>query len=189
MGRQASSAVIIFVGYLAFAGMAGGVSQIVRGTRRDSLLSWWPWMGRRFERPISTPTASPQHAVRPTLRMPRCCFSLSVAALTTLQGRDAAATCRGSVDANGRRRNALQSLSSCSGGDVDQSETPLIDALEAAAGAVRAPFFFPGHRMGSGAGAVMTGRVMPRSTLALDLPEDVEGIDCLISSSSDGPIR
>ena len=34
---------------------------------------------------------------------------------------------------------------------AEQDETPLIDALVKASGSVRAPFFFPGHKMGSGA--------------------------------------
>ena len=69
---------------------------------------------------------------------------------------------------------------------VDQSKTPLIDALEEASASVQSPFFFPGHRMGTGAGAALRDRIMPIKTLALDLPEDVEGLDCL--SSADGPI-
>lgn len=72
------------------------------------------------------------------------------------------------------------------GEKIDQCQTPLIDALERASSTVRVPFFFPGHRMGTGAGSEMLRRVLPRNALALDLPEDIGGLDCL--SDPCGPI-
>ena len=66
----------------------------------------------------------------------------------------------------------------------DQSETPLIDALEAAADAVRAPFFFPGHKMGAGA-PLRLRRLLRGGGLRYDLPELPE-LDNLFAA--EGPI-
>ena len=67
---------------------------------------------------------------------------------------------------------------------LDQSETPLIDALEAAADAVRAPFFFPGHKMGAGAPRRLR-RLLRGGGLRYDLPELPE-LDNLFAA--EGPI-
>ena len=54
-----------------------------------------------------------------------------------------------------------------------QASTPLIDALVGAAGSVRAPFFFPGHKMGVGAPRRLRRRLLHGDSRALryDLPE------------------
>ena len=67
---------------------------------------------------------------------------------------------------------------------LDQAETPLIDALEAAADAVRAPFFFPGHKMGAGAPQRLR-RLLRGGGLRYDLPELPE-LDNLFAA--EGPI-
>ena len=54
---------------------------------------------------------------------------------------------------------------------LDQDETPLLDALTTAASAVRAPFFFPGHKMGHGAPLRLRRRFAMRQVLRHDLPE------------------
>ena len=63
-----------------------------------------------------------------------------------------------------------------------QDCTPLLSALVDTADKVRVPFFFPGHQMGRGSPLAFM-----KEALLLDLPEDVEDIDCL--SYADGPIR
>jgi hypothetical protein len=68
------------------------------------------------------------------------------------------------------------------GGLPGQDSTPLLSALADAASKVRVPFFFPGHQMGRGSPLAFMDEA-----LSLDLPEDVEGLDCL--SYADGPIR
>ena len=67
-----------------------------------------------------------------------------------------------------------------------QHELPLIDALTTAAGAVRAPFFFPGHKMGRAAPLPLQRRLHlgPR-ILRHDLPELPE-LDNLFAP--EGPI-
>jgi hypothetical protein len=68
---------------------------------------------------------------------------------------------------------------------IDQNKAPVVDTLEKAASLVRSPFFFPGHRMGKGASEKML-KLMPEHTFRMDIPEDVEGLDCLCTA--DGPI-
>ena len=68
------------------------------------------------------------------------------------------------------------------GGLSGQDCTPLLSALVDTADKVRVPFFFPGHQMGRGSPLEFM-----KEALLLDLPEDVEDIDCL--SYADGPIR
>jgi len=141
------------------------------------------------ERVLARGATPPSGSRRFSLQAPHACFSIPARAFSG----EARAVCHPRNGEKGRRDSGLWRCSSDdrrNGREIDQGETPLIDALEAASSAVKAPFFFPGHRMGTGMGFAMRERIMPRSTLALDLPEDVEGIDCLISSSSqDGPIR
>jgi len=67
------------------------------------------------------------------------------------------------------------------GGSDGQERMPFVAALTDAADKVRVPFFFPGHQMGRSAPLAWI-----RDALPLDLPEDVEEIDCL--SYADGPI-
>ena len=70
--------------------------------------------------------------------------------------------------------------------DLEQDETPLIDALIDAANAVRAPFFFPGHKMGAGAPKRLRMRRFGLgSALRHDLPELPE-LDNLFAP--EGPI-
>ena len=55
-----------------------------------------------------------------------------------------------------------------------QHEAPLVEALVDAARSVRAPFFFPGHKMGVGAPAALTDRLLGGKCgpmLRHDLPE------------------
>ena len=52
-----------------------------------------------------------------------------------------------------------------------QHATPLIDALIDASKSVRAPFFFPGHKMGRGAPARLFDLGLSRQALRHDLPE------------------
>ena len=54
--------------------------------------------------------------------------------------------------------------------DAAQAELPLVEALEGAAHAVRAPFFFPGHKMGQAAPAPLR-RMLGMNALRHDLPE------------------
>ncbi|CAM9656825.1 unnamed protein product, partial [Choristocarpus tenellus] len=72
--------------------------------------------------------------------------------------------------------------------ELDQDSTPLVDAMEEASSRVRAPFFFPGHKMGSGApnrfvDVILGGRAY---TMRYDLPELPE-LDNLFAP--EGPIR
>jgi arginine decarboxylase len=53
----------------------------------------------------------------------------------------------------------------------EQDETPLIDALVATAGTIKAPFFFPGHKMGAGAPRRLRRRLALQRALRYDLPE------------------
>ena len=55
--------------------------------------------------------------------------------------------------------------------DLEQDETPLLDALVAASSDVRAPFFFPGHKMGRGAPRRLLRALGLRRSLRHDLPE------------------
>ena len=55
--------------------------------------------------------------------------------------------------------------------DDSQDEMPLVDALIGAASSVRAPFFFPGHKMGRGAAASLKERLGLSTALRHDLPE------------------
>ena len=66
-----------------------------------------------------------------------------------------------------------------------QDETPLVDALVDAARSVRAPFFFPGHKMGMGAPARLRRRLLGAKALRHDLPELPE-LDNLFAP--EGPI-
>ena len=68
---------------------------------------------------------------------------------------------------------------------AEQDETPLIDALVKASGSVRAPFFFPGHKMGSGAPRRLLRSLGLRRALRHDLPELPE-LDNLFAP--EGPI-
>ena len=92
-----------------------------------------------------------------------------VASSTTLEGHATGWRC-------GAIRSSLEPL--------DQSETPLIDALEAASDSVRAPFFFPGHKMGAGAPRRLR-RLLRGGGLRYDLPELPE-LDNLFAA--EGPI-
>ncbi|CAM9903399.1 unnamed protein product, partial [Discosporangium mesarthrocarpum] len=72
--------------------------------------------------------------------------------------------------------------------EPDQDSTPLVDAMEEAASRIRAPFFFPGHKMGRGApqrflDVILGGQV---EALRHDLPELPE-LDNLFAP--EGPIR
>ena len=67
-----------------------------------------------------------------------------------------------------------------------QEEAPLIDALVEASNSVRAPFFFPGHKMGADTPRVLRKRLLHGTRpLQYDLPELPE-IDGLFAA--DGPI-
>ena len=67
-----------------------------------------------------------------------------------------------------------------------QEEAPLIDALVEASNSVRAPFFFPGHKMGADTPRVLRNRLLHGTRpLQYDLPELPE-IDGLFAA--DGPI-
>ncbi|KAG5186001.1 decarboxylase [Tribonema minus] len=70
----------------------------------------------------------------------------------------------------------------------DQNSTPIVDALAEAAAKIRAPLFFPGHKMGRGAPAPLVDKLLGGSIAALrhDLPELPE-LDNLFCPS--GPIR
>ena len=53
-----------------------------------------------------------------------------------------------------------------------QEEAPLIDALVEASNSVRAPFFFPGHKMGADTPRVLRKRLLHGTRpLQYDLPE------------------
>ena len=54
---------------------------------------------------------------------------------------------------------------------LQQDEMPLVDALVAASKSVRAPFFFPGHKMGGGAPSALRRLGLSRRVLRHDLPE------------------
>jgi len=71
--------------------------------------------------------------------------------------------------------------------DVAQAATPLLDALVTAAGSVRAPFFFPGHKMGGGAPRRLRQKLLHGDgrMLRYDLPELPE-LDNLFAA--EGPI-
>lgn len=61
-----------------------------------------------------------------------------------------------------------------------QDETPLVDALRDASRGVRAPFFFPGHKLGSGAPGRLR-QLLGRRFLAHDLPEEIGRLDSLFA--------
>lgn len=56
-------------------------------------------------------------------------------------------------------------------GPSPQSRAPLVEALLATPRLVRAPFFFPGHKMGSVAPALLRRRLLGPSAFRYDLPE------------------
>ena len=68
---------------------------------------------------------------------------------------------------------------------VEQDALPLLDAIVGAAQAVRAPFFFPGHKMGIGAPSALRRRLLGGKALRHDLPELPE-LDNLFAP--EGPI-
>ena len=55
--------------------------------------------------------------------------------------------------------------------DAAQEEAPLVHALAEATSRVRAPFFFPGHKMGAGAPRLLSSLLPLRRALRHDLPE------------------
>ena len=68
---------------------------------------------------------------------------------------------------------------------AEQDALPLLDAIVGAARAVRAPFFFPGHKMGIGAPSALRRRLLGGKVLRHDLPELPE-LDNLFAP--EGPI-
>ncbi|CAN0494760.1 unnamed protein product, partial [Ectocarpus sp. 12 AP-2014] len=86
-----------------------------------------------------------------------------------------------------QRVRCLRTQTRASAG-LNQDSTPLVDALAEAAGNVRSPLFFPGHKMGSGAPSRLVDLILGGKLDALrhDLPELPE-LDNLFAP--EGPIR
>ncbi|CAM9432849.1 unnamed protein product [Ectocarpus sp. 12 AP-2014] len=86
-----------------------------------------------------------------------------------------------------QRVRCLRTQTRASAG-INQDSTPLVDALAKAAGNVRSPLFFPGHKMGSGAPSRLVDLILGGKLDALrhDLPELPE-LDNLFAP--EGPIR
>ena len=90
-----------------------------------------------------------------------------------------------------QQQQRQQQTDSETGRMLSQSDTPLINAIQRASQSVRAPFFFPGHKMGEGAPAplreaVLGGAAGRTAPLRSDLPELPE-LDNLFSA--EGPIH
>ncbi|CAM9213456.1 unnamed protein product [Phaeothamnion confervicola] len=95
------------------------------------------------------------------------------------------------VVAKQREKDAsLESQFSLQQTELDQDEMPLAAALATAAGRVRAPFFFPGHKMGRGAARPFIDDVLGGhpEMLGRDLPE-LKELGNLFAHDDDGPIQ